>query len=104
MLSQDKTTLDCAAKFAYPNIPNSLHYKCTGMAVAEIVSEKLNPNLETKLKFTYDSMEIFNELKSLTSSPTVPGVHAYQSVDTVDISADVTDTVNSDKSTANEVQ
>ena len=49
-----------------------------GMAVAEIICGWLSPNQEPKLKFSYDSMEIFDELKALTSPPTIPGMQAYR--------------------------
>ena len=49
-----------------------------GMAVAEIICGWLSPNQEPKLKFSYDSTEIFDELKALTSPPTIPGMQAYR--------------------------
>ncbi|XP_067946641.1 telomere length regulation protein TEL2 homolog isoform X2 [Watersipora subatra] len=55
-----------------------------GMAVAELVSEKINPKLEAKLKFEYDEMGIYDELKAVMTLPTAPCVGAYQSSQTVD--------------------
>lgn len=47
------------------------------MAVAEILSDKLNPKLEEKLKFTYDCEDELNELKEMTRAPDIPRVGSY---------------------------
>lgn len=48
------------------------------MAVAQILSAKLNPQLEKKLEFDYDDNQIYRELVSLETCPTLPDSSAYE--------------------------
>ena len=64
-----------------------------GMAVAEIMSQKLNPGLEQPLEFTYDSTSELDSLKSMLSPPDKPQANSYRLNDSpVDQSADTSAT------------
>lgn len=58
-----------------------LHYML-GMAVAEIMSQKLNPDLEQPLQFTYDSTSELDTFKSMLSPPEKPQANSYRLNDT----------------------